>query len=207
MLASAIVSPLAPPSSMTPYRSTPPLHPITSSSSSSSSSPYSRRGGATQQSKTASARAIEISCLPGYLPFHAHTRVPFPSQPLLSAPSIALHALLVDCPPVTRSASLRERDCDREKHRRATLPPPLPREQPMRDDQDNVPAAPQAPCLFTIHAFFDRIRTIGDDMIKSTPCLGRYHGMTLHDKLCARCHPEVRVPFSRRTLSLTSILR
>ena len=77
----------------------------------------------------------------------------------------------------------------------------------MRDDQDNVPAAPLTPCLFTIHVFFDRICTIGDDMHKSTPCLGRYHGMTLHDTPCARCHPEVRVPFSRRTLSLTSVLR
>ena len=77
----------------------------------------------------------------------------------------------------------------------------------MHDDQDNVPAAPLAPCLFTIHAFFDRIRTIGDDMHKSTPCLGRHHGMTLHDTFCAKCHPEVRVPFSRHVLSLTSVLR
>lgn len=42
--------------------------------------------------------------------------------------------------------------------------------------------------------FLNRIRTIRDDMHESTPCLGCYHWMTLHDMLCARCHQEVRVP-------------
>ena len=30
----------------------------------------------------------------------------------------------------------------------------------------------------------------------STLCLECYHGMTLHDTVCARCHNEVRSPFS-----------
>ena len=30
----------------------------------------------------------------------------------------------------------------------------------------------------------------------STLCLEYYHGMTLHDTVCARCHNEVRSPFS-----------
>ena len=46
-----------------------------------------------------------------------------------------------------------------------------------------------------MHAFLDRICTIGDDMHESTLGLGRYHGM-MHNTPCTGCHPEVHVPFS-----------
>ena len=37
---------------------------------------------------------------------------------------------------------------------------------------------------------------IGDDAHECTLCLECYHGMTLRDTLCARCHNDVCSPFS-----------
>jgi hypothetical protein len=67
-----------------------------------------------------------------------------------------------------------------------------------------------APCKLAApasHTCLDRVRVrnIGDDMHKCTLCLECYHGMTLHDTLCAGCHNEVRSPFSL-VCSLTDIL-
>jgi hypothetical protein len=105
------------------------------------------------------------------------TRPRTQTQPLPSAPSIALHTLLVDCPPymsaiVTDKSTVVQRCCGR--------------------------CLKDSPCAMTrttaIDAFLDRIGTIGDGMQEFTLCVGRYHGM--------RCHREVSVPFSLpRTLA------
>ena len=56
-----------------------------------------------------------------------------------------------------------------------------------------------------IHTFLDRVCDIGDDVHGCTLCLKCHHGMTLHNTLCARCHNEVRSPFSL-VRTLTDIL-
>ena len=89
-------------------------------------------------------------------------------------------------------------DRDRQRHFHAQKLP-WPHAQPVIDKDDVLAAAPPYLPLRqqdVIHAFLDHVRNIGDDMHKCTPCLGRYHSMTLHDTLCARCHNEVRSPFS-----------
>ena len=119
------------------------------------------------------------------------TRPRTQTQPLPSAPSIALHTLLVNCPPymsaiVTDESAVVQRCCRR--------------------------CLEDSPCAMTrttsclrhwlsplyqeraIDAFLDRIGTVGDGMQEFTPCVGRYHGM--------RCHREVSVLFSLpRTLT------
>ena len=56
-----------------------------------------------------------------------------------------------------------------------------------------------------IHASLDRVRVIGGDVHECILCLEYYHSMMLLDTLCARCHNQVRSPFSL-VHALTDIL-
>ncbi|KAH9984895.1 hypothetical protein BJV77DRAFT_144345 [Russula vinacea] len=182
MLTSAS-SPLAPPSSMTPYRSTPPCIQSPPPPYSDSEAQHSRA----RLLKPSNRDMIVLARIPTLPRTHARA-IPFPTSPLCSLHRTPRPAGRLSS--VTRSASLRERDRDREKHRRATLPPrslennlcvmtritSRPRHKPLVSSpftRSSIASAPSETTC-TIHTM-----------------LGRYHGMTLHDTLCARCHPEV----------------
>ena len=102
-------------------------------------------------------------------------------------------------PPEPRLSSPRFRtDRDRQRHSHAHKLP-WPHAQPVIDKDDVLTAAPLYLPLRqqdVIHVFLDRVCVIGDDVRECIPCLERYHSMILHDTLCARCHNEVRSPFS-----------
>lgn len=77
---------------------------------------------------------------------------------------------------------------------------------PVIDKDDDLAAAPLYLPMRqqdVIHAFLDHVRVICDDVHECTLCLERYHGMTLHDTLCARSHSEVPFLLVR---ALTDIL-
>ncbi|KAH9998572.1 hypothetical protein BJV77DRAFT_959567 [Russula vinacea] len=77
---------------------------------------------------------------------------------------------------------------------------------PVIDKDDDLAAAPLYLPMRqqdVIHAFLDHVRVICDDVHECTLCLERYHGMTLHDTLCARSHNEVPFLLVR---ALTDIL-